>query len=72
MNNIKLDILILAAHPDDAELSCSGTILKHIQMGKKVGIIDLTQGELGSRGTVETRYAEAKKASEYEVPTGAF
>ena len=64
MNNIKLDILVLAAHPDDAELSCSGTILKHIQMGKKVGIIDLTQGELGSRGTVETRYAEAKKASE--------
>lgn len=63
-NNIKLDILVLAAHPDDAELSCSGTILKHIQMGKKVGIIDLTQGELGSRGTVETRYAEAKKASE--------
>ena len=64
MNNIKLDILVLAAHPDDAELSCSGTILKHIQMGKKVGIIDLTQGELGSRGTVETRYAEARKASE--------
>ncbi len=64
MTNIKLDILVLAAHPDDAELSCSGTILKHIQMGKKVGIIDLTQGELGSRGTIETRYAEAKKASE--------
>ncbi len=64
MTNVKLDILVLAAHPDDAELSCSGTILKHIQMGKKVGIIDLTQGELGSRGTIETRYAEAKKASE--------
>ena len=59
----KLDILVFAAHPDDAELSCSGTIMKHIDAGMKVGIIDLTQGELGSRGTVETRYAEASDAS---------
>jgi bacillithiol biosynthesis deacetylase BshB1 len=59
----QLDILVFAAHPDDAELSCSGTIMKHISMGKKVGIIDLTQGELGSRGTIDTRYEEAAEAS---------
>jgi bacillithiol biosynthesis deacetylase BshB1 len=61
---MKLDILVLAAHPDDAELSCGGTILAHVAQGKKVGVIDYTQGELGSNGTVETRYAEAAKASE--------
>ncbi|MEY3237392.1 MAG: hypothetical protein RI883_1493 [Bacteroidota bacterium] len=61
---MKLDILAFAAHPDDIELSCSGTIIKHIAEGKKVGIIDLTQGELGSRGTIETRYSEAAEASE--------
>ncbi len=60
----KLDILVFAAHPDDAELACSGTIMKHIDAGLKVGIVDLTQGELGSRGTVETRYSEAAEASE--------
>jgi bacillithiol biosynthesis deacetylase BshB1 len=56
---MKLDILVLAAHPDDAELACSGTILAHVAMGKKVGIVDLTRGELGTRGTPETREAEA-------------
>jgi len=56
---MKLDILVLAVHPDDAELGCSGTILKHIALGKKVGIIDFTRGELGTRGTAETRDAEA-------------
>lgn len=61
---MKLDILAFAAHPDDVELSAAGTLMKHIEQGKKVGIVDLTQGELGSRGTVETRYAEAEKASE--------
>jgi len=61
---VKLDLLFIAAHPDDVELSCGGTILKHIQLGKKVGIIDLTRGELGSRGTAETRDMEAKNASE--------
>jgi bacillithiol biosynthesis deacetylase BshB1 len=61
---MKLDILVLAAHPDDAELSCGGTILAHIAQGKKVGVIDYTQGELGSNGSVEIRYAEAAKASE--------
>jgi bacillithiol biosynthesis deacetylase BshB1 len=59
-----MDILAFAAHPDDVELSCSGTLMKAISQGKKVGIIDLTQGELGSRGTIETRYAEAATASE--------
>lgn len=60
---MKLDILAFAAHPDDVELSCSGTLMKHIEQGKKVGIIDLTQGELGSRGTILTRYEEATAAS---------
>ena len=55
----KLDILVFAAHPDDAEISCGGTILKHIKMGKKVGIVDLTRGELGTRGSAEIRDQEA-------------
>lgn len=58
-----VDILAFGAHPDDVELSASGTILKHIAMGKTAAIVDLTQGELGSRGTVETRYQEAEAAS---------
>ena len=61
---MKLDILAFGAHPDDVELSASGTILKHIAQGKSVGIVDLTQGEMGSRGTIETRYEEAKNAAE--------
>ncbi|WP_449435588.1 bacillithiol biosynthesis deacetylase BshB1 [Pedobacter steynii] len=56
---MKLDLLVLAVHPDDAELGCSGTIAKHIALGKKVGIIDFTRGELGTRGTAETRDLEA-------------
>ena len=56
---MKLDILAFAAHPDDIELSCSGTLMKHISEGKKVGIVDLTQGELGSRGSAEIRLVEA-------------
>lgn len=56
---MKLDILVLAVHPDDAELGCSGTIVKHIALGKKVGIVDFTRGELGTRGTAETRDEEA-------------
>lgn len=59
---MKLDILVFAAHPDDAELSCSGTILKHVAAGKKVGIIDLTRGELGTRGSAELRDKEAEAA----------
>lgn len=56
---MKLDILVFAAHPDDAELSCGGTIYSHILQGKKVGIVDLTAGELGTRGTPEIRAQEA-------------
>jgi LmbE family N-acetylglucosaminyl deacetylase len=61
---LKLDILVLAVHPDDAELGCSGTILKHIALGKKVGIVDLTRGELGTRGSAEIRDKEAAAAAE--------
>lgn len=60
---MKLDLLVLAAHPDDAELGCAGTIARHIADGRKVGIIDFTQGELGTRGTVESRYEEAAEAA---------
>ena len=55
----KVDILVFAAHPDDAELACSGTILKQIQLGRTVAIVDLTQGELGTRGTAEIRADES-------------
>ena len=61
---MKLDILAFGAHPDDVELGCSGTIAKEISLGKKVGIIDLTRGELGTRGSVATRNEESAKASE--------
>lgn len=60
---MKLDILVLAAHPDDAELSCGGTIASHVAMGKKVGIVDFTRGELGTRGTVDIREEEARASS---------
>ena len=56
---MKLDILVIASHPDDAEISCAGTIARHIALGHKVGIVDLTKGELGTRGTVEIREQEA-------------
>lgn len=59
---MKLDVLAFAAHPDDVELSCGGTVLKMINQGYKVGIVDLTQGELGTRGTAETRKVEAAEA----------
>lgn len=61
---MKLDILAFGAHPDDVELSASGTIAKEVSLGKKVGIIDLTRGELGSRGSAEIRDEEALKAAE--------
>lgn len=60
----KLDILVLPVHPDDAELGCAGVILKHIAMGKKVGIADITRGELGTRGSAEIRAQEAAAAAE--------
>ncbi|MBO6607514.1 bacillithiol biosynthesis deacetylase BshB1 [Psychroserpens sp.] len=60
---MKLDILAFGAHPDDVELGCGATIAKEVANGKKVGIIDLTRGELGTRGTAETRDAEAAAAA---------
>jgi len=60
---MKVDILTITAHPDDIELSCSGTLLAHIAQGKTVGIIELTQGELGTRGTPQIREAEAMEAA---------
>ncbi|MCR8667957.1 bacillithiol biosynthesis deacetylase BshB1 [Aestuariibaculum sp. M13] len=61
---MKLDILAIGAHPDDVELGCGATIAKEVANGKKVGIIDLTRGELGTRGTAETRDEEALAAAE--------
>jgi len=61
---MKLDIVAFGAHPDDAELGCGGVIAKEIYFGKKVGIIDLTQGELGTRGSVEKRFLEATKSAQ--------
>lgn len=60
---VKLDILAFGAHPDDVELGCSGTLAKEVSLGKKVGIIDLTRGELGTRGSVAIRNTESEKAS---------
>jgi bacillithiol biosynthesis deacetylase BshB1 len=60
----KLDILAIVAHPDDAELCAGGTLIKMCRMGKRVGIVDLTKGDLGSRGTPEIRMKEAAAASE--------
>jgi bacillithiol biosynthesis deacetylase BshB1 len=61
---MKLDILVFGAHPDDVELSCGATIAKEISLGKKVGIVDLTRGELGTRGSAELRDQEAAHAGE--------
>ncbi len=60
---MKIDVLAFGVHPDDVELSCSGVLLVEKKNGKKTGIIDLTEGELGTRGTVETRYEEAAAAA---------
>lgn len=60
---MKIDILCFAAHPDDVELACSGTIMRHIDLGYKVAVIDLTRGELGTRGNPELRSQEAAAAS---------
>nr|WP_315169914.1 bacillithiol biosynthesis deacetylase BshB1 [uncultured Flavobacterium sp.] len=60
---MKLDILAFGAHPDDVELGCAGTILKEVALGKKVGIVDLTRGELGTRGSAEIRDKEAEAAA---------
>ena len=63
MSNLNIDILAIGAHPDDVELGCGGTIIKEVQNGKRVGIIDLTRGELGTRGTARTRNMETKEAT---------
>ena len=60
---MKLDILAFGAHPDDVELSCAGVLLVEKLNGKKTGVIDLTQGEMGTRGTVDTRQKEAADAA---------
>ncbi|HEV2489643.1 MAG TPA: bacillithiol biosynthesis deacetylase BshB1 [Candidatus Acidoferrales bacterium] len=60
---MKLDLLAIAAHPDDAELTCGGTLIKMAQMGYKTGVLDLTRGEMGTRGMPETRLREAARAA---------
>lgn len=60
---MKLDILAVGIHPDDVELSCAGTLLRHIAAGYKAGILDLTEGELGTRGTPELRREEAMNSA---------
>lgn len=62
---MKLDILAIGVHPDDVELGCSGTLISEKKRGKRTGVVDLTQGELGTRGTIETRYAEAALAAKH-------
>lgn len=78
---MKLDILAFASHPDDVELSCSGTLALHESMGRNIGVIDMTLGELGTRGSVETRKSEAAEAARIlnlkvrenlEMPDGFF
>lgn len=61
---MKVDILAIGVHPDDVELACSGTLLKHIEAGKTVGLLDLTRGELGTRGTAEIRDQEASASAQ--------
>ncbi len=63
MEPTKLDLLFFSAHPDDVEIACSGTLLKHIKMGYKAGIIDLTRGDLGTRGSADIRDKEAEASS---------
>ena len=60
---MKLDILAFGVHPDDVELGCSGTLMAALAEGKKIGVVDLTRGELGTRGNIETRKTEAAKAA---------
>ncbi len=62
---MSLDILAIGVHPDDIELSCSGTLIRHIRQGYKVGLCDLTQGELGTRGNAPLRLKEAESAMHY-------
>src|SRR5687767_11226498 len=59
-----VDILAIAAHPDDVELSCGGTLIKSVKLGRRIGIIDLAEGEMASRGSVAERREEAQRAAE--------
>jgi bacillithiol biosynthesis deacetylase BshB1 len=63
MNSMKLYVLAFGVHPDDVELSCSGTLINEVKKGNAAGVIDLTQGELGTRGTIDTRNKEAADAA---------
>jgi N-acetylglucosamine malate deacetylase 1 len=60
---MQLDLLAIAAHPDDVELTCGGTLIKSAALGRRTGVIDLTEGEMGTRGTKETRRREAAAAA---------
>jgi bacillithiol biosynthesis deacetylase BshB1 len=60
---LPLDVLAIAAHRDDVELTCGGTLVKHARRGKRTGILDLTQGEMGTRGSADVRAAEAETAA---------
>ena len=62
---MKLDLLAIAAHPDDVELTCGGTLIKMAQRGYKTGVLDLTAGEMGTRGTPETRAKESAVAAKF-------
>jgi bacillithiol biosynthesis deacetylase BshB1 len=61
---MKTDLLFIAAHPDDVELCCAGTVIRHVEAGHVVGVVDLTAGELGTRGNAELRAQEAARAAE--------
>jgi len=63
MDNIKLDVLAIAAHRDDVEITCGGTIIKLVDKGKKAGVLDLTQGEMGTKGDAGSRARDAEEAS---------
>jgi LmbE family N-acetylglucosaminyl deacetylase len=65
---MKLDVLAIAAHPDDVEANAGGTVLRLIAAGKKVGLIDLTKGELGTRGNAQIRTQEAFLAAKRKLP----
>lgn len=81
MKKQKVDVLAFGPHPDDVELGCGGTLCKLNQLGYKIGIVDLTEGEMGSRGTVEERYKESAKSAKIlkvalrenlKIPDGAI
>ncbi len=61
--SVQIDVLAIGAHPDDVELTCAGTLLKHKSLGYQIGIVDLTAGELGTRGSAEIRQKEAQESS---------